>query len=178
MKKTLPFTAALLLFTASSFAQTAAPVTDTARSAVKAQMDELCRNIKLYNNQHAEANEVMVKGNFTASKAGFAAADNIKQTIKAETAALKSEGVKNPAHLAHKAIKKADQKAIAADVNNVLAAKKAVKAALKAGNTTEVLADENNVKATKDILRKDIKEAKRDGNRHIPFVKNNHLSHA
>jgi hypothetical protein len=178
MKKTGLLITSLALFTTGSVAQTVTPSVDTTRNAVKEQMAELCNNIRQYNNQRAEAQEALIKGNFAISKADFAFADSIKQVIKSKEEALKNQGVANSRHLAHKEIKKADEKVIAADVSTVLAAKKTEKAAVKAGNTTAAMADEANVKAAKNILRKDIKQAKRDSRWHIAFVKYNHSSQA
>jgi hypothetical protein len=178
MKNTLSITASLLLFAVTSFAQTAVPDTSAANSKVKTQMAELCSNMRLYNNQRAEAKEAMVSGNFMASKKDFAAADSIKQLIKTKVEALKNEGISNPQHLAHKELKKEDQKIIVADVNKVLVAKKTEKAAVKAGNATEALTDKAAVAMAKNVLKKDMKQSKRDSGWHVPFIKNNHLSHA
>ena len=170
-----------LLFAGAAFAQSmpANTITITPGQAdtEKTLMKELCNDIRAYNNKRAEAKMDLVKGDFATSKIDFAAADACKQEMETNAALLKTEGIAHPIRLAHKEIKKADVKIIADDVKVVEGDKAAERAAVKAGNTTAVITEKTTIKADKEVLRKDIKAAKRDAGWHIPFIRNNHLSH-
>jgi len=157
-----------MFFAAATFAQTT-PTTIVAQGAKtkitpveNTRMKELDSCIRNYNSEKAIAKHAMIKGEFKISKADYVIADTDKKHIKAIAAQFKSEGVRHPLRLAHKEIKKADQKLIVADVKIIKADKLAKQRALKAGDSTAVKVAENNLIADKNNLKKDIRETSHD----------------
>jgi hypothetical protein len=174
-----------MLFAAATFAQTTTPaVTSTQTEPTGAhaektkitpgentQLKKLDSCIRNYNSEKAIAKQAMIRGEFKASKAGYAMADTDKKYIKAMAAQLKNEGVRHPLRLAHKEIKRADNKLIIADIKTIKADKLAKQKALNAGDSTAVKVTESNLIADKNNLKKDIKEASHDEPKHFAFIR-------
>ena len=100
-----------ILFAAAAFAQTATnAATATTTPTEKAQMKDLRKDIRAYDNKKAEARKATKNGDLAAAKTDLAAAKADKQEIKADAKTLKSEGVTHPVKLADKEVKKIDEK--------------------------------------------------------------------
>jgi len=177
--------AAAMLFAAATFAQTTPssatstqtepPVAQAKRTNItpgeNAQMKKLDSCIRNYNSEKATAKRAMVRGEFKASNADYARADTDKKYIKAMAAQLKNEGVRHPIRLAHKEIKRTDNKLIIADIMTIKADKLAKKKALSTGDSTTVKVAESNLIADKNTLKKDIKDASHDEPKRFTFVR-------
>jgi hypothetical protein len=153
-------------FSAASFAQTTTPATTTPTE--KTQMKDLRKDVRAYDNKKAEAKAQIKKGNLTAAQTDLAAAKTDKADIKTDAKTLKSEGVAHPVKLATKEVKKADVKKVEVAKTDLKTAKTTEQTDVKAGNITGAQAAQAAAKADKKDLRKDIREAKRDGvKRHL-----------
>ena len=171
-----------LVFASATFAQTAntvttPPINPEKEAVKKAQMNELCNDIRAYHNKRVEAKLAFIKRDFASAKADFADAKLTKQAIKKNAEILKTEGVENPTRLAHEEVKKIIERNIEADVKAIMIDKKAEKAALKNGNTNIADAERIAIATDKKELRKDIKESKRNSGWHLVIIRANHIFH-
>src|SRR5579863_9615444 len=106
MKKLFLLSFAVLL-AAGAFAQTTpatTPETPSTTPTEKAQMKDLRKDVRAYDNKKAEAKQAIKKGDLAAAKTDIAAAKVDKQDIKADAKTLKSEGVVHPVKLADKQV--------------------------------------------------------------------------
>jgi len=157
-----------VLFSAAAFAQTtpSTPASTTPTPEVKAQMKDLRKDVRAYDNKKAEVKSDINKGDLAAAKTDLAAAKADKQDIKADAKTLKSEGVKHPVKLADKEIKKVDEKIVKTDLKDIKADKKDLKQDVKANDIADAKKDIKDLKADKKDLKQDVRQAKRDGIRH------------
>jgi hypothetical protein len=169
MKKIL-LIAVAALFSGAAFAQTTTPVAatpaDTRTPTEKAQMKDLRQDERAYDNKKAEAKHAINKGYIAAAKTDLAAEKADKQDIKADAKTLKSEGVKHPVKLAAKQIKRGDEKGVRTEIAAVKTERVDEQKAVKAGDITAAQADQKALRADRADLKKDIREARRDGIKH------------
>jgi len=160
-----------VMFSAAAFAQTTTLATTTAATTTpteKAQMKDLRKDVRAYDNKKAEAKAEIKKGNLTAAQTDLAVAKTDKADIKTDAKTLKSEGVAHPVKLATKEVKKADVKKVEVTKTDLKAAKATEQADVKAGNITGAQAAQAAAATDKKDLKKDIREAHRDGvKRHL-----------
>jgi hypothetical protein len=176
MKKTLMMMA-VVLFTSAAFAQTTAPAatttttttttpTKTLTPAEKAQMKTLRQDVRAYDKEKAAAKTAIKDGNMTAAKADLTAAKADKAAIATQRTELKSEGLIHPEDRAIKEVKHNDEKAVRTELGDIKTAKATEQADIKAGDPAAATTEKADIKADKAQLKKDIREARRDGIKH------------
>ena len=167
MKKSLLTSAAVLLAVAAFAQTTTAPATKTPLTATeKAQMKTMREDIRAKDKAKAEAKYDVSKGEYAKAKTEIADARADHKDIVADRKELKSEGVKHPEYKAVKEVKKANEVKVKADIKSLEAAKATEVADKKSGNLTGAQSEAATVKADRIELKKDIREARRDGVKH------------
>ncbi|WP_461453303.1 hypothetical protein [Mucilaginibacter sp.] len=167
MKK-IVLLAVAAMFSAAAFAQTTPATITSTTPPVKTQMKDLRQDVRAYDNKKAEAKAEINKGNLAAAKTDLAAAKVDKADIKADKATLKSEGIAHPVKLATKEVKIADVKKVVTAKADLKADRATEQADVKAGNITGAQAAQAAAATEKKDLKRDIREAHRDGvKRHL-----------